>query len=121
MNFFCEDRLSGDYFKSKKYHMIITNPPYIKQNEDRDQVHPQVLNYEPEIALFLEDDLYKKWYTEFFQEIQNALLPNGIFLLEGHERHLESLGEILKNMNFKNIKIFFDLSQRRRYLLAYQN
>ena len=114
-HFLKSDRLSSI---SQQFHLIVSNPPYIKQTSDRKNVHPQVARYEPSQALYLEDKSYQDWFEEFFIQVKSSLLEGGAFLMEGHEDHLEELKQIATNINgFYSAKIENDLSAKNRYLI----
>jgi len=98
------------------YDLIVSNPPYIMEKEDQDLVHTSVLQYEPKQALFLNDDEYFNWFEEFFTQVEAKLKPNGLFLMEGHERHLKKLLPVAKRLIKGNALIIKDLSQRDRLL-----
>lgn len=100
------------------FDLIVSNPPYIKWEGDRDGVHQQVMSYEPHQALFLKDDEYHLWFQRFFKQIEKALCPNGFFLMEGHEDHLESLANSLSSLKFCDIEILKDYTHRPRFLIG---
>lgn len=100
----------------KKFHIIVSNPPYIKKNKDFETVHEQVIKFEPHQALFLEDEIYETWFNDLFSQVEEALFSGGIFFMEGHEDHLEALSLILGKYNFTNIEIIKDYTQRNRFL-----
>ena len=103
-----------------QFDFIISNPPYIKANRDLDQVHQQVKRYEPKVALFLDDDQYDNWFETFFKQVYHSLSEGGIFLMEGHENHLESLSQNLSQFGFENVKVLSDYSERDRFLIGYK-
>lgn len=81
--------MSGDLFEpikmieapeERQFDWIVCNPPYIK-NMERDNLSPDVRDYEPEIALFAGDDgltVIRRLITEAPQ----YLAPNGKLLFE---------------------------------------
>lgn len=105
--FICSDRLAS---VEGCFHVIVSNPPYIKSRADRLAVHPQVDRFEPHSALYLEDSRYDDWHRIFFDQVQSALIPGGVFLMEGHENHLG-------NLAFPGASIEADYSGRDRFLL----
>lgn len=109
------DRL-GDGLKNQ--HLIITNPPYIMGKNDRNKVHKQTLEFEPNQALFLEDHLYFHWFRDLFIQSLNSLIPGGVFLMEGHEDHLEDLKNLALDSGLVNCSILKDHGQRERFLRA---
>jgi len=116
INFLNTDRLEGI---NKKFDLIITNPPYIKEEGDDKLVHHQVKKYEPKEALFLKDEEYLDWFFKLFKDSLAHLHDNGIFLMEGHENHLDELKDLAEKIGFRNIEILKDLTNRKRYLKAY--
>lgn len=113
LRFILCDRLSDI---TEKQHLIVSNPPYIKAKKDRPLVHSQVAMFEPEVALYLEDDLYEEWFRAFFRDVLNKLYEEGIFLMEGHEDHLESLQELALDIGFKKALVLTDLTGEKRFL-----
>lgn len=100
----------------QKFDLIITNPPYIHEEMDRSMVHNQVHDYEPHTALYLKDKQYFNWFEQLFEGVQKYLKENGMFLMEGHEIHLQALAQRLKKYNFKSIKIMKDYCGRDRFI-----
>ncbi|MBL6990965.1 MAG: peptide chain release factor N(5)-glutamine methyltransferase [Bacteriovoracaceae bacterium] len=115
LEFIKMDRLCGF---EQKLHMIITNPPYIKEKNDRVGVHHQVHSFEPHTALYLPDDKYNEWFEELFKQSFSQLYNGGIFLMEGHENNLSELKAIAKSVGFINTEVIFDLTRRPRFLKA---
>lgn len=106
------DKLSGI---DKTFDMIVSNPPYIKNS---DEVHINT-KFEPNLALFIADDNYNSWFEDLFNQVTNKLTEKGIFLMEGHEDHLNSL-QTLASQYFTRTEILQDYTQRDRFLLAYK-
>ena len=115
VKFILSDRL--DQVLDEKFDFIVSNPPYIKSKQDRSLVHNQVLKYEPEIALFLDDEIYDSWFEKLFEQVNTCLSDDGFFLMEGHENHLERLKELAVKKHFKNISLKNDLTGRLRFLV----
>lgn len=109
------DRLSD---LEEKFHFIVSNPPYIKTREDRSLVHPQVDQYEPAIALYIVDEEYDQWFRDFFIQVKNSLLNEGVFMMEGHEDHLKDLATIASHVGLNHVRIVKDYNDRDRFLIA---
>lgn len=107
------DRLVG---VDRSFDVIVSNPPYIKKKADIDSVHLQVREYEPSLALFLDDDIYEIWFEDFFKSIHKKLNQSGFAIIEGHENHLDYLRIIAEKMNFLKVSIINDYTQRPRFL-----
>ena len=82
IKFLLSDRL--DEVLDKRFDFIVSNPPYIKSKQDKILVHNQVLKYEPEVALFLDDEIYDSWFEQLFDQVKTCLSDDGLFLMEGH-------------------------------------
>lgn len=108
-----KDRLKNN---KRKYDLIVSNPPYIKKEQDISEVHHQVKLHEPEIALFLKDQDYDQWFSKFFDQITQSLKDNGLFLMEGHEHHLQHLAEMAKSKGWLEVEVVKDYTERDRYL-----
>ena len=115
VRFFPSDRISQI---SQQFSLIVSNPPYIKQQSDQSDVHPQVNKWEPPRALYLEDNSYTKWFEEFFNQVKSSLIEGGVFLMEGHEKHLQKLKILAADMDgFSSIRIKNDYTTRNRFLI----
>ncbi len=116
--FINKDFLEDD---EQKFHLIISNPPYIKKNEDKKSVHNQVKKHEPDLALFIDDEKYSSWFEDFLNKSYLKLEKDGVFLMEGHENHLKNIGKQAKKIGFEDIIIVKDLTGRDRFLKARKN
>ncbi|MBI2519141.1 MAG: peptide chain release factor N(5)-glutamine methyltransferase [Bdellovibrio sp.] len=115
----CGDCLQWDFLSDRKFDLIVSNPPYIMESE-RESVHPQVVKYEPALALFLKDEEYEKWYQGFFAHIKKQLAISGEAWIEGSENHLKSVASIASKLGFR-IEIKRDYTERERFLVLRGN
>lgn len=106
---------------SGTFDLIYSNPPYIKRKSDFEDVHIQVAQYEPEMALFLEDGEYEQWFERFFKQVGQLLVTGGFFLMEGHENHLELLLHKIKKTFPCQVELIKDLTGRNRILKIRKN
>ena len=113
LKFICSDRLEKI---ENKFHLILSNPPYINKKKDYHKVHSKVDLYEPHLALYIEDCEYEEWFFNFFIQVEKSLYEGGFFLMEGHEDHLQDQKEMLEKYNFKDIEIIKDYSGNNRFL-----
>ncbi len=96
------DRVSG------KYHMILSNPPYIP-TKVLEGLQPEVRDFEPHLALDGQDDGYY-FYREIAKEAGTYLLDGGYLLLEiGHDQAVVVSG-LLKESGFIDIEVKKDLT-----------
>ena len=112
VEFFLMDRLEKI---EGQYDLILSNPPYIKEVADKENVHSQTDLFEPHLALFLKDSDYNDWFKTLFIQVKEHLADNGLFVMEGHEDHLEELQGLALNY-FSRVNIIKDYTQRNRFL-----
>lgn len=115
IEFICSDRMKEF---DKKFDLILTNPPYIKKSESKKYVHQQVNQFEPKLALYIQDDQYIQWFKELLFGMFNSLKTNGHFIMEGSEFHLEALLDIANELGFKQLEIIMDYSENQRFLIG---
>ena len=65
----------------EKYNIIISNPPYVRELE-KNEMHSNVLNYEPHLALFVPDDRPLLFYEQIATLAQQYLKPKGRLFFE---------------------------------------
>jgi len=117
VKFFLTDRLME---VDEKFDLIVSNPPYIKKQLDEKKVHQTVIKHEPHIALFLEDSQYEIWFRDLFTQVRDKLKAGGMFIMEGHEDHLERLQEIAVQMQLAQVQILKDYNNKKRFLKAFK-
>lgn len=81
------------------FDLIISNPPYICQRE-RVQMQPNVLNYEPSLALFVEDDDPLIFYRHIGNYASRHLSEKGILAFEINETLGQDTCSMLQSQGF---------------------
>ena len=102
----------------KKYDIIISNPPYIKSNENIDEI---VKNNEPEIALYAGEDGLD-CYKKILKNIKKNMKEKCLIAFEiGYEQKNDIID--LANKYLVNIKIECkkDLSGKDRMIFIFKN
>lgn len=97
--------LAGDLtapVKAEQFDVVISNPPYIGENEKID-MDESVLNYEPQMALFAENNGLAI-YQRLAEEIPAILKPDGQIFLEIGFRQGEAVKGIFQAA-FPNAKV----------------
>src|SRR6185312_6085441 len=82
-----------------QYDIIVCNPPYIPLKE-KDGLGRNVIDFEPAVALFVEDDNPFIFYQKIAQFSKKHLNANGRIYLEVHELQAEDIKGILENEGF---------------------
>ena len=100
---------------TNNYDIIISNPPYIGEN---DYVDESVKKYEPNIALFANDNgMY--FYKKIISNNINRLNKNGFMAFEIGDNQKKYLEKFLISLNVSNFKFEQDLTGRDRYLFIF--
>jgi len=61
--------------------IIVSNPPYIPENE-KSEILPNVLNFEPHVALFVPENDPLLFYRHIIKLAQDHLKPQGQLFLK---------------------------------------
>ena len=103
----------GDYRSELTFDIIVSNPPYVLESE-KVLMHPNVLNYEPETALFVPDNDPLKYYKAIVQSINFGTLKTRSLFLEINPKCLDALIDLMKPLGA--IEIHKDLSEKKRFI-----
>ena len=101
----------------EKYDIIISNPPYVRELE-KNEMHSNVLNYEPHLALFVPDDCPLLFYEQIATLAQQYLKPKGRLFFEINQYLAAEIQVMLAQKNFTEITLRQDLSGNDRMLCA---
>ena len=99
-----------------QWDLIVSNPPYICDSE-AEQMEANVLDYEPEIALFVPDDNPLQFYVPIMNYAQSALHPGGELWLETNPLYEEIIEERLLELGF-NVTAHDDQFGKTRFIQA---
>ncbi len=90
------------------YNIIVSNPPYVR-NLEKQEIKKNVLDYEPHLALFVEDTDALLFYRKIAQLALKNLTPNGLLFFEINQYLGKETVELLENLGFKNIELKKDI------------
>jgi release factor glutamine methyltransferase len=102
-------------FKALEFDLIVSNPPYVRELE-KAEIQPNVLDNEPHLALFVEDNnplIFYKAITDF--AIDN-LKPKGELYFEINQYLGAETKQLLGDARFENIELIKDLNGNDRML-----
>ncbi len=111
------DMLNPSSTQKAEYDIIVSNPPYVKLSE-KSKMHRNVLDYEPELALFVTDDDPLVFYKALIKFSINALKTSGSMYLEINETEGASLVKALGAGGFSNVVIRKDIFGKERMVRA---
>ena len=112
--------IESDLFNNvtKKYDVIISNPPYININDNISKI---VKDYEPNIALFSDEEGLKH-IKQIIKDSINYLKNKSVLIIEiGEKQGKELIEYSTKIFENSKIKIEKDLTGRDRYLIILNN
>jgi release factor glutamine methyltransferase len=112
VSFYKIDILS-DELPQKIYDVIVSNPPYIPV-ERKNELQTEVRLYEPEIALFVNDEL--KFYRRIIELSERFLKVNGKIFFEIDNEIALKVYDLMKGKNFSSISIKKDLAKLNRII-----
>jgi len=110
------DVLSDETYNSN-FNLIVSNPPYITEPEKKD-ILPNVLNFEPHIALFVPENDPLLFYRKIIQFSCNYLTQGGQLYFEIHRDRGQEITELLKKSGFTEIELRKDISGNDRMMKA---
>ncbi|TDR19631.1 peptide chain release factor N(5)-glutamine methyltransferase [Flavobacterium cheniae] len=93
---------------NKSFDIIVSNPPYVR-NLEKQEIKKNVLDYEPHLALFVEDTDALLFYRKIAQLALENLSPNGLLFFEINQYLGKETVELLENLGFKNIELKKDI------------
>ena len=103
----------SDYF-NQPVDLVVSNPPYVCDSE-RAQMEANVLDWEPEKALFVPDDDPLRFYRRILELAQPRLNPDGQVWFEINERMGERMLKLCHEMGFSNAEILLDFAEKPRF------
>lgn len=93
---------------NQHFDIIVSNPPYVR-NLEKQEIKKNVLDYEPHLALFVEDTDALLFYRKIAQLALKNLSPNGLLFFEINQYLGKETFGLLKNLGFKNIELKKDM------------
>lgn len=112
--------LEADILKIKviedlKFDIIVSNPPYVREQEKR-LMKPNVLDNEPHLALFVKDEKPLVFYEAITQFAVSNLVKAGSLYFEINEYLGAEMIDLLNNNGFKNIELKQDFFKKDRII-----
>ncbi|MFT5600842.1 MAG: release factor glutamine methyltransferase [Flavobacteriales bacterium] len=99
------------------FNVIISNPPYIG-NSEKKQMSDQVLDFEPELALFVADSDPLVFYRKIGELAFAHFNSVGQLFFEINQKYGKEVVELLNNIGFKNVLLIQDINNNDRIIQA---
>ena len=98
-----------------KFDIIVSNPPYVRMQEKK-LMKLNVVNHEPDIALFVEDDDPLLFYRRISELSRQYLKHNGTLYLEINEYLGVEMEKMLNEAGFKHAELKKDMFGKNRMI-----
>ena len=113
--------LNMDILNSKKlpgnYDIIVSNPPYVR-NLEKGEMKNNVLNNEPHLALFVENDNPLIFYDKISKLASAYLKKEGMLFFEINQYLSKETSSLIKNNGFQTLSLKIDLFGNIRMIKA---
>jgi len=104
-----------EYKSNTSYDIIISNPPYVRNNEKL-LMNKNVLEHEPHLALFVDDDDALIFYKAIAAFGLSNLNQHGSIYLEINENLAAETSELFYNLGYRFVELKKDLNEKNRML-----
>jgi release factor glutamine methyltransferase len=92
----------------QQFDIIVSNPPYVRELEKL-EIKKNVLENEPHLALFVDDNDALIFYRKIAELAQKNLSPNGQLFFEINQYLGKEMIQLLEKTGFKNIELRKDI------------
>ncbi len=104
----------------ERFDAIVSNPPYVPES-DRAEMHPNVRDHEPAVALFVPDDDRIRFYRAIAQAGRRMLEPGGRLWFEIYEYAADEVARMLEGEEYTDITVRRDLFDKPRMVCCRLN
>ncbi len=112
----CDLLHDTDRLPQGKHDLIISNPPYVVPSE-KSAIAPNVLQYEPSLALFVPEEDPLIFYRIIARHAHGHLSPEGMLVFEINPLFSREMLKMLEDMGFRP-QLHEDFSGRPRFISA---
>lgn len=100
---------------SPKYDIIVSNPPYIAESE-RASMDSNVVDHEPQMALFVPDSDPLRFYHAIARYAMTALVSGGVLYFEINPLYSIRLREELQQQGWDDVVVEADMQGLNRFI-----
>lgn len=100
-----------------QFDVIVSNPPYVR-NLEKEEIKKNVLDYEPHLALFVEDNDALLFYRKIAELALKNLALNGYLFFEINQYLGKETVALLEKLGFQNIELRKDFKGNDRMIKA---
>ena len=114
VNFILKNILETEDLEGQ-FDVIVSNPPYVR-NLEKAEIKPNVLEYEPHLALFVEDNDALLFYRKIAQLAKKNLASDGKLYFEINQYLGKETIQLLEDLGFKNVMLKKDIYENNRMI-----
>ena len=114
-----KDVFADQSIGSAKFDIIVSNPPYVTEAE-REEMELNVLDWEPELALFVSDNDPLCFYRCIAILGRELLTGEGQLYFEINRAYGVETVSMLTDLGYRNPRIIKDISGNDRIVTAYK-
>ncbi len=108
----------GNYeLRFTNYDLIVSNPPYVLE-EEKEAMERNVLDYEPETALFVPDSNPLLFYDRIADIAASSLREGGLLAFEINRRFGHDIVEMLRRKGFSDAELTKDQFDNDRFVFG---
>jgi release factor glutamine methyltransferase len=107
-------------FKNLEFDLIVSNPPYVR-NLEKLEIKNNVLNHEPHLALFVEDNNPLQFYEAIANFAVDKLVKNGLLFFEINQYLGNETKQLLQDKGFTDLELKLDIFGNNRMLKGLKN
>ena len=111
------DILNLPPFSCPPFSIIVSNPPYV-MNAEKSEMEQNVLDYEPHLALFVEDLNPLIFYKAIAEFASKNLITNGLCVVEINQAFGLETAELFWNRGFRYVEVVKDMFGKDRMVKA---
>ncbi len=115
---FIEGSLLEKPLELPKMDLIVSNPPYVPL-QDKAEMHTNVVDFEPHLALFVPDEDPLVFYLAIGIWGQLLLKSGGKLYLEIYENLVEELVQLLQSLGYNQVHVHQDLNGKNRMISCF--
>lgn len=114
---FREQDLFSEVMPGQTFDVIVSNPPYVTEKEKR-EMSPNVLDWEPSLALFVPDDDPLRFYRRIARLGRQLLAPQGRLYFEINRAYGDETAAMLRRLDYQEVRVLKDMSGNNRIVTA---
>ncbi len=104
-------------FENKKFDVIVSNPPYVTFSE-KEKMQKNILDYEPGLALFVDDNNPLIFYNAVCRFAKHHLSSEGKLYFEINEGFGKEVESLMLSFGFSSVELIKDINGKYRITKA---